>query len=101
MTLYSVYALDRTSDGAEIRAANRPDHVVWLKSLGETLRMAGPLLGEDGESMIGSLLLLSCSSRAELDQLLAQDPYEKAGLFERVEVRPYKWLLGADLPPAT
>lgn len=94
MALFALYALDKKNGGADIRAANRGDHVAWLKSLGETLRVAGPILADNGEDMIGSLVIFEGESLAAIEALCVQDPYAIAGLFERVEIRPYKWVLG-------
>jgi uncharacterized protein YciI len=44
--------------------------------------------------MNGSLLAIDVADRDEAEKLLANDPYNKAGLFERTEVRAWKWLLG-------
>ncbi|MDJ0922736.1 MAG: YciI family protein [Henriciella sp.] len=98
MALYAFYGIDKSDTGPKTRAENRPAHIEWLQSLGETLRLAGPLLSDDGKAMIGSLVIFDCADRAELDALIAEDPYAKAGLFERVEIRPYKWALGAGAP---
>lgn len=98
MPLFAFYGLDKTGSGSAIRSENRAAHVAWLKSLGETLRLAGPLLAENGEDMIGSLLVLQCEDLAAVETLLNADPYAKADLFERVEIRPYKWVLGAGAP---
>jgi len=45
--------------------------------------------------MNGSLLVIEVADRAEAERLAENDPYRKAGLFERVEIRAWKWLLGA------
>lgn len=94
MALFSLYALDKKDGGAAIRAANREAHVAWLKSHGDRLRMAGPVLSETGEDMIGSLVIFDMESLQAVEALCQQDPYAIAGLFERVEIRPYKWVLG-------
>ena len=38
-----------------IRKENRPDHLAYLKGLGDTLKFAGPFTKEDGETMSGSV----------------------------------------------
>ena len=45
--------------------------------------------------MNGSLLAVEVADRAAAEKLLELDPYNLAGLFERTEVRAWKWLLGA------
>jgi len=89
---FIVYAKDKPGH-TEMRATNRPDHVAWLKSW--SVPVAGPLLADDNETMIGSMLIVEGNSREEVEAMLPNDPYAKAGLFESVEVRPWIWALGA------
>ena len=84
---FMAYCLDKPG-ALEIRLANRPKHVEYLTSYNDKLIFAGPLL--DGETMIGSLLVLEIADRAEIDKFLANDPYAKAGLFQSVSVHGVK-----------
>jgi len=84
---FMAYCLDKPG-ALEIRLANRPKHVEYLTSYNDKLIFAGPLL--DGETMIGSLLVLEIADRAEMDKFLANDPYAKAGLFQSVSVHGVK-----------
>jgi len=43
------------------------------------------------------MLILDCADYAEARELLTQDPYARAGLFERVELRAWKHVVGAGL----
>ncbi len=89
--LFVLYCRDRR-DAGSLRQTNRPAHLEWAK--GQTgIRMAGPLLDDD-EQMIGSLFVIEAENRGAIEQLHASDPYVKAGLFERVEIHPFRWLLG-------
>ncbi|MDX1400369.1 MAG: YciI family protein [Kiloniellales bacterium] len=87
--LFAFYCLDKENHG-HVRAENRNDHVSYLKSFGERVVTAGPLLSDDGESMIGSLIVLDLQSRDEAETIAANDPYAKADLFRSVEIRPWK-----------
>ena len=84
---FMAYCLDKPG-ALEIRMANRPKHVEYLTSYNDKLIFAGPLL--DGETMIGSLLVLELADRAEMDKFLANDPYAKASLFQSVSVHGVK-----------
>lgn len=90
--LFAVTCLDKPESGP-LRQANRPAHLEYAKAAGDTLKMGGPLLSDDGERMIGSLLVLDVADRAAAEAWCAADPYAKAGLFESVTIRPFKWLL--------
>lgn len=78
---------------AEIRKANRDAHLAHLRSIGGQIFAAGPLLGEDGQSMIGSLLVIDFPDRKAAEAFAAADPYAKAGLFQSVTVTPWKKVL--------
>jgi uncharacterized protein YciI len=46
--------------------------------------------------MTGSLLILDFADRTEAQAFADGDPYAKAGLFERVEIRPWRKVLPKD-----
>lgn len=79
-----------------VRTTNRDAHIAWLKDAGDSVKAAGPWLNEAGE-MAGSLLIIEAVDRDALDAWLEADPYRVAGLFDRVEVAPYRWVFN---PPA-
>ena len=90
--LYAIYCLDRPGQ-AGLRAATRQAHLDFLAPYVERIRFAGPLLAEDGESMVGSLLVIDFPDRAAVDAFLAADPYAKAGLFQSAVARPWRQVL--------
>jgi hypothetical protein len=87
--LFCLYNLDKP-DSQSIRQAHRPAHIAYLESQGERLVAGGPLLSDDGQAMIGSLLVLECADRAEAEAFAAKDPYAVAGLFESMTIRPWR-----------
>lgn len=96
--LVVLHCLDR-EDGGEIRQANRPAHLEFARARSE-IRLAGPLLSGDGERMIGSLFVLEVDDLDAARAFNAADPYTRAGLFARVEVHPFRALLGDGVPLA-
>lgn len=83
------------SDALPIRLATREAHVAWLKSLGSRVRIAGPFLDESGETMQGSIVVIEAEDLAAAKATFAEDPYAAAGLFASVEIRPWRWVVGA------
>ncbi|NBZ86712.1 YciI family protein [Stagnihabitans tardus] len=75
----------------DLRLANRPAHVEYLKA-SPCVELAGPFL--EGETMVGSMLVLNVESLAEAQAWAANDPYAKAGLFASVEIREWKKVIG-------
>jgi uncharacterized protein YciI len=45
--------------------------------------------------MVGSLIIIDAADTAAAKAFSVQDPYAQAGLFARVDVRPWRWLIGA------
>jgi hypothetical protein len=82
-------------DHLAVRLATRDAHVAWLKSLGGRVRIAGPFLDETAEIMQGSIVVIEAETLAEAEATFAADPYAAAGLFETVEIRPWRWTIGA------
>ncbi len=94
--LFTAYCVDK-KDHVNIRLENRPNHVEFLKAKGEALKVAGPCLSEDGETMIGSLLVFEADDLSAAKAWVATDPYGIAGLFDSVDVKPWKYVIGGGL----
>jgi len=69
----------------------RPHYAV--KANPDRLMIAGPLLGDDGVTVQGSLLVIEAADRAAAEAFAAGDPYAKAGLFESVTIKAFKKVL--------
>ncbi len=53
----------------------------------------GPLLSEDGERPVGSLLIMAFDDQGQARAFAEGDPYAQAGLFESVTIRPFRKVL--------
>jgi len=92
--MFVVYCLDKPNS-RELRLATRADHLAYAKQHNDSIRMGGPLLTDDGENMVGSLLILDVPDKPAVEAFVRDDPYYKAGLFEAVLIRPFKQVLPA------
>ncbi|TPW30854.1 hypothetical protein FJU08_09265 [Martelella alba] len=90
--IYAVICTDKP-DHLSMRMETRPTHLAWVDKLNADgiLKIAGPFLDDEGKSC-GSMLLIEAGSQADAEALAAEDPYARAGLFAKTEVRPFKWL---------
>lgn len=79
-----------TFSSAEKRMAHRAEHRVYLKRLVDagSLLMAGPFVDETG-----GLIVFEAADEAEVQELMANDPFSINGVFATTEVRP--WILVA------
>lgn len=94
MAYFVVFATDRDGHG-EVRAANRPAHRERLRRHDHPVRVliGGPTLDAAG-AMNGTMLVVEAGALGDVETFLAGDPYVRAGLYERLEIRPYAWGLG-------
>ena len=89
--LYAIICLDKPG-ALEVRKANRDDHLAHIRGAGGAIVQAGPFLDADGE-MCGSLLIYE-GELAGAEAWAAADPYAAAGLFQSVDIRPWKKVVG-------
>ena len=88
-----VALIARDNAGAlETRKANREAHLAYIDATG-VVDQAGPLLDET-DQMIGSLVILNVADMAAARDWANNDPYAKAGLFESVDLIPWKRVIG-------
>jgi uncharacterized protein len=52
-------------------------HRAYQKERGADIQLSGPLLAEDGETMIGSIFFIDAPDRAGVEQFIANDPFTK------------------------
>lgn len=92
--LFAILAQDVQPGGLAVREANREKHLEYARSLGDNLKIAGPLMTDDGRTPNGTILVVSASSIEEAKRIAENDPYAQAGLFEWVQVRSWNWTFG-------
>ncbi len=89
--LFVLYCRDKP-DSLELRLATRAAHLEFAKADGR-VQMAGPMLSDDGETMLGSLFVVAAEDLAAARAFNANDPYTLAGLWQSVAIHPFRWLL--------
>lgn len=91
--LFALWCTDK-SGHLQVRMDTRAEHLAWLNALNADgkLKLAGPSLDHEGKPM-GSLVVIVAENDAAARALAEEDPYAKAGLFEKVEIRPFNWVI--------
>jgi uncharacterized protein YciI len=89
--LFALMCTDKPKS-VDLRMKVRPDHLAYLAGLGTALKGAGPFTDDEG-TPIGTLALIEAADRQAIEAIAASDPYAKAGLFAKVEIRAWKWLI--------
>jgi hypothetical protein len=93
---FAVFATDKPGM-RDVRERVRPVHRSWLRSAahrGVFVRLGGPTLAPQCDAMNGTLLVVEAEGIDEVMDFVSRDPYMQAGLFDRVEIRPWDWSLG-------
>ncbi len=93
--LYVLICEDKP-DSEPLRLANRSDHLAWVGGKTTMIRLAGPMLSDDGEHMLGSLFIIEADSEATVRQFNSEDPYTRAGLWGNVTVRRFRQVIPAE-----
>jgi uncharacterized protein YciI len=86
--LFAIHAVDR-SGALPIRLAHYDAHKAFLSDtsrFGIKVVMSGPLVADDGQTMIGSLFLVEAPTRNEVESFHHADPFFAAGIWERVTI---------------
>ncbi|HTX50404.1 MAG TPA: YciI family protein [Caulobacteraceae bacterium] len=92
MALFVLTCLDKP-DALPLRLANRGAHFAYIGGLAGVLRLGGPFLDDKGD-MAGSLMIIEVEDLAAAKAFSAGDPYVKAGLFQSVDIRPWRHTAG-------
>lgn len=86
--LFAIHAVDRAG-ALPTRLANYDAHKTFLSDtspFGVKIVMSGPLVSDDGATMIGSLFLIEAPGRAEVEAFNRGDPFAAAGIWEKVTI---------------
>ena len=83
--LYVIHALDKPGR-TQTRLDNYADHKSYISSASIKTLVSGPLLDDDGETMIGSFFLVEADSREDVIRFNAADPFARIGLWQSVSI---------------
>jgi uncharacterized protein len=86
--LFAIHAVDRAG-ALPTRLAHYDAHKAFLSDtsrFGIKIVMSGPLVADDGQTMIGSLFLVEASTRTEVESFHHADPFFAAGIWEKVTI---------------
>ena len=94
MALFVLICHDKPNS-LELRMKTREAHLAYARESGVKILLGGPLLSDDGQTMQGSLILIEAPDLLAARKFSERDPYKKAGLFESVEIRPWRKVIGS------
>ncbi|MBV8593863.1 MAG: YciI family protein [Caulobacteraceae bacterium] len=89
MPLFVISCVDRPGS-LSLRLATREAHLAYAASPAPVrITLGGPFLDDAGD-MCGTLMVVEAPDLAAAEAFAAGDPYRKADLFERVEIRAWR-----------
>ena len=86
---YIIQTTDK-SGAAQVRADNRAAHIEYLTKHQNLLLAAGALIADDGSGGNGGVLIVDTEERKEAERFIAEDPFTRAGLFEKITVTRWR-----------
>lgn len=86
--IFSFILIDKP-DAGDLRQRIRPEHKAYLAGVAERMAFAGPLVADDGQTMLGSLLAIDFPSRDAAHAWLAEEPFTRAGLYASVTIHAF------------
>ncbi|TXC67976.1 YciI family protein [Sphingomonas ginsenosidivorax] len=86
--LFAFYLIDRPA-AADLRKEVRPRHVAYLAAVADSIAFAGPLLSDDLQSSLGSLLVVDFPDREAAERWVAGEPFTAAGIYANCTVHPF------------
>jgi uncharacterized protein YciI len=85
---FIIHALDKPGQ-TQTTLDNYADHKSYLSSASIKTIVSGPLLDDDGVTMIGSFFLLEADSKEEVIRFNANDPFGRIGLWQSVSINAF------------
>lgn len=86
--LFAIHAIDRPGS-LDKRLSNYDAHKAFLSDTSRfdvAIVMSGPLVADDGQTMIGSLFLVEAAGRMAVEAFHQADPFFAAGIWEKVTI---------------
>lgn len=85
-----VAILKSKPDTGALREEYRARHDAYWDEHMDRLRLAGPILSDDGQTRTGQILLINADDKATAEKILTSDPFVQAGLFESWTIQRFR-----------
>lgn len=92
--LVSIYCKDAPGSVAP-RQEKLAEHIKHVESIEDKIMVAGPIMGDDGEQAVASLLVVEVGGLDEATEMMHADPYFEAGVWQEVNIHEYKAVVGS------
>lgn len=86
---YVIQTFDKPNHG-HVRVANRAEHRKYLEDNAHRILASGGMMTDDGGDGNGAITIVDTEDRQEAEKFIADDPFSRVGLFERVVVTRWR-----------
>lgn len=86
---YLIETFDKP-DHQQLRRDTRDEHLRFLDANQALLLACGAKLADDGSDLGGGLYVVDLETRAEAERFIAEDPFSRVDLFERVVITRWR-----------
>jgi hypothetical protein len=86
---YAIQTQDKPGS-EQVRTANRPAHLEYLTARKEMVLAGGALISDDASAASGGIIIIDTDDRKVAERFAAEDPFTKAGLFEKVTITRWR-----------
>lgn len=87
--LWAIYCVD-IQNSAPLRAKVLDQHIQYFNEKKDRIFVSGPQQSDDASVSLGSLFIIDASSHAEVQELLDNEPFNRAGVFESVRITRFR-----------
>ena len=94
IVLVSVYCKD-AEGSAEPRTNKLSAHLRHIEAIEDKIKVAGPVVGSDGEEAVASLLVLEVDNLDQANEMVKADPYYQAGVWREINIQEFKDVVGS------
>lgn len=92
MALFVLICLDKPN-ALDLRMATRSAHLAYAGTFSNVVKLGGPILDDKGD-MAGSLIVMEGETQEVAQAFNRDDPYTLAGLFQSVQILPFRPTIG-------
>lgn len=85
---FVIHCIDKPQSSA-MRRDQFEAHKAHVAASAIKVLVSGPLVAEDFATPVGSFFLVETSTLAEVERFNRNDPFFKAGLWERIAIHPF------------
>ncbi len=76
-------------DGLAKRNDALPAHIAYYKAQRDQIRFVGPIVKDDGETPIGSFVMVDADSRKAAEDFIAGEGFVQAGMIAKIEIKRF------------